>query len=225
MHIARVRLTADNLPAQRAFYAGTLGLRVVATEAAAFTVRAGDSLLTFAQGHAGGPYHLAFNVPRARFQEAQAWLAARAPLLTRDGADEFAFTSWAARACYCADPAGNILECIARQTIADGAAAGPFGPAALRCVSEIGLAVVAVPAAAAALSAQFGLPPYGDVSATFAALGDERGLVILAAIGRPWLPTTDARAAVAPVAVTIAGGRRGQYRLSGYPYVIEAVAR
>jgi catechol-2,3-dioxygenase len=224
MHILDVQLPTADPAALRPFYTDTLGLPLLREEPGTLAVQAGATRLTFTAAEGGAPtHHFAFNIPRDALASAKGWLSGRADLLTQDGADEFASEAWDARQVYFFDPAGNILELIARQGMPDEAD-GPFGPRHILNVSEVGLPTGDVPAVVAALGRDLGLPPYQDQSDTFSAVGDERGLLIVVKAGRHWFPTTTA-AAVAPLAITIAGARAGEYRLPGLPYHIAVVTR
>jgi len=222
--IVELSLLTHDLAAQHAFYTRILGVPLVEGTPTSFAVQAGATRLVFAEtARPAPPYHLAFNIPRTALPAAKHWLTSRAPLLARDGRDEFAFASWDARSVYFRDPAGNIVEFIARQASPPdaGDASGAFGPHDLRCVSEIGLPVDDTSARAADLSARLGLAPYKEQSDAFAPLGDEHGLFIVVRVGRPWLPTDDVYAAATPVRVVIRGAREQVYHMPGLPYDIE----
>jgi len=223
MQIVELRAQAGDVAGQRAFYATTLGLPVSDDTADAFSVHAGASRLVFervSHGDQGDPlYHIAFTIPRNKLASAKGWLAARTPLLSKDGRDEFEFASWAAQSVYFPDPAGNIMELIARQTIPNDAP-GAFGPGDLLCVSEIGLPVDDVSARADALTATLGIPHYKEHGDAFDPLGDDQGLFIVVKEGRPWLPT-ETPATVAPVRLTIRGARARRYQAPGLPYAID----
>jgi catechol-2,3-dioxygenase len=133
-------------------------------------------------------YHVAFNVPRNKLPEAKRWLAQRATLLWKDGWDEFGFPSWDARAIYVHDPAGNLVELIARQALANEAST-PFGTDSLLCISEVGFPVADVATSVAMLTSSLEVEPYDGQSAEFAPLGDEQGLLIVVKEGRPWFPS------------------------------------
>lgn len=224
MDIVELRLATRDLAAQRAFYVAALGLAPLGETADTLTVGAGASRLVF-EATAGGAaaQHVAFNIPENKLAEAKTWLAGRVTLLTREGEDEFTSGRWNSRQVYFADPAGNILEFIARHDLSN-AAPGAFGPREVLGVSEVGLPVDDVPAAAALLAAELGIAPYQEQGATFAPLGDEHGLFIVVERGRPWFPT-DTPAAVAPIAVALAGPRDRVYHLPRLPYRIAVVAR
>lgn len=100
------------------------------------------------------------------------------------------FPNWRAQAFYFHDPAGNILECIARFELPN-ATTEPFGAKQFLGLSEAGIVAANVPALAAELAARYGIPDFarGPKLPNFAALGTDEGLLILTEQGRGWLPT------------------------------------
>jgi catechol-2,3-dioxygenase len=152
--------------------------------------------------------HFAVNVPPDRFEEAVAWGRTQAELIQ----DDVPFEMWRARAAYYFDPAGNLVELIARERAP--------GDELLLEVSEVGLPVADVGAAVAFLEAELGLPHFSGDRESFSAVGDDRGLFILVPVGRAWL-FTDRPASDAPVRVTIAGAEAGELVLPGSAHVIE----
>jgi catechol-2,3-dioxygenase len=224
MFITALRLPAANLPAQLHFYTQVLELPLAQPAAPdQFTIQTGRSQLTFAQAGEGenGRYHFAFNIPPNQFNEAKQWLSGRVRLIhDEQGADEFDFRSWNARACYFFDPAGNVVEFIARHDLPD-LATTPFGPHSLLSISEIGLATEDVAATAEVARTVLGLVPYrGSVSKDFTAVGDEHSLLIIVQQGRVWYPNTGVAAGLCPVRLLLTdqGGRI--YNLIGPPYQI-----
>jgi catechol-2,3-dioxygenase len=224
MRLLQLELHTSDLAPLRAFYAGTLGVPLARADDAAFTLRAGITELTFRRG-ADCRYHFAFNIPEARMDAARGWLAARGVALLRDGAgsDLFAFASWNAHSIYFRDPAGNVGELIARHSIPSPAGSAPFSARDLLNVSEIGLAADDVPALVGALTA-LGLGVYdaGD-GATFSAVGDEHGLLIVARRGRIWYPETGLPAGIHPLRAAVGGIRAGTHALDGFPYHLTGV--
>lgn len=219
MRILDLALLTPDVAAQARFYAAGLGLPVEAT-GDRLTVKVGYSRLTFvpAAPDWSGLYHFAFNVPPDQFAAAKAWAARRVTLL-RDahGAGEFVFRSWDARALYFHDPAGNVVELIARQALP--AASGAFGPTSLLGVSEIGLATEAVGLTVDSLRSALGLDVFrGSQSPDFVALGDGEGLLIVVQAGREWYPDTGQAAALAATAARLALNDGRQIELAGPPY-------
>ncbi|MBA3262337.1 MAG: hypothetical protein H0T69_07715 [Thermoleophilaceae bacterium] len=152
--------------------------------------------------------HFAVNVPPKRFEEAVAWARQQAELIQED----VPFPMWRARAAYYFDPAGNLVELIARERAP--------GEELLIEVSEVGLPVADVGAAADFFEAELGLPHFSGDRENFSAVGDDRGLFILVPVGRAWL-FTDRPAGDAPVRVTIEGSDDRKLRVPGAAHVIE----
>src|SRR5690349_21082426 len=114
MQISELHLKARDLTLQKLFYQTTMGLPLLEETATSFTFQAGTTRLTFhVTGQQQSCYHFAFTIPHNKLAQAKSWLAKRAPLLAKDGQDEFPFQSWNARSIYFYDPVGNIGELIA----------------------------------------------------------------------------------------------------------------
>lgn len=203
MRLRHVALATADPDALRPFYAETLGLPVSDT-AEGFVVAVGASAVEFRQAPAdtAPTYHVAFSVPGGSVDAAAAWLDARAGLLADDGRTQFRYDYLDATAVYAADPAGNVLELLAR----DGRSStgnSEFGPGSFLDLGEIGIVVDDVPGAAAALAELFDVD--GSPSGDFAYLGDRNGAFVIAAPGRSWFPT-DRPAVSAPLTVLAEGG-------------------
>lgn len=222
MRILAVELPTAALNEQRAFYAGALGLDVVEDEPARVTLQAGATRLTFAAvPEDPGCQHFALNVPENRIEDAASWLAQRAPLVPGPSGERVLdFSGWNADAVYCFDPAGNVVELIARHSLPNASDA-PFGARSLLEVSEIGTPVDDVPAAVAFLEEDLGIPHWDGDRRGFTALGDDRGLFIVVPRGRDWFPT-DRTARTAPLALTIAGDAPARHESStlGFPLTL-----
>jgi catechol-2,3-dioxygenase len=154
--------------------------------------------------------HFAVNVPPERFEEAVEWARARTELVE----DDVPFDSWRARSAYFFDPAGNIVELIARER-------APGDDLFLE-ISEVGLPVADVGAAVEWLEAELGLPHFSGNRRDFSAVGDDRGLFIVVPVGRPWL-FTDVPAPDAPVRVAIESERPGTVVVPGSRHSVELV--
>ena len=155
--------------------------------------------------------HFAVNVPPERFEEAVAWGREQSELIQ----DDVPFPMWSARAAYYFDPAGNLVELIAREHAP--------GNELLIEVSEVGMPVADVGAAVEFLTGELGLPHFSGDRENFSAVGDDRGLFILVPVGRAWL-FTDRPATDAPVRVTIDGAAARELRVPGSDHVIEVAS-
>ena len=229
-------LTAAPLAAMKDFYHGTLGLRVTDERDDRLTIAGGATPITFvrAADEKSRPfYHFAFNIPRNRIRAARDWQAKRTPLLPippalRDGAypdDVVNFAHWNAHAVYFFDPAENVVEYIARHDLANDAPAGAFGSDEILYASEIAFVVDDVAATSKALQDVAGAGPYRGASAEFAAVGDERGLLLVMKRGRVISFDSPARKAVDVFRTTarLRGPRDAAHRDANYPYELTTV--
>jgi catechol-2,3-dioxygenase len=131
------------------------------------------------------------------------------------------FRHWDAHSIFFWDPAGNLVEHIARHTLGN-AAEGPFTSADILCASEIGLIVDDVAAAAGTLRRAFGLGDYRGVSDRFNALGDENGLLLVMKRGRELGFGEGKTSGIFPTKAAIRASRPAEVALSGYPYRVRA---
>lgn len=223
MEISEVHLEAPSTCVEelRLFYVDVLGLREVA--GAEVAVAVGSTQLRWRASDSGTPfYHFALLVPGQRFQAAYEWLCERVELLPHNRNRVVRFEAWNAVTAYFHDPAGSIVELIAHLDLGPRGTTGPFGPAELLGVSEIGLVVQDKRRAAQALHAEVGIDvwPASDAAALddpgdLSFLGRKAHTLILAPPGRGWLPT--ARPAEShPVRVVLSGtGAGGSVQLPG----------
>jgi catechol-2,3-dioxygenase len=189
MRIHELKLLTGRLAEQKEFYTRTLGLPMVNEQNGLVAIQAGTTKLIFVQTQEGSEpyYHFAFNITENKLSQAKTWLAGRNISLSKDDADNWYSKSWNSNALYFYDPAGNIVEFIARHGLAN-AQEGPFTERDILLVSEIGLVPDSVATTVTLLREKVGVEIYkGSVSGEFAALGDEHGLFILSKRGRTWL--------------------------------------
>ncbi|WP_093212346.1 VOC family protein [Sediminibacillus albus] len=119
MFINKVTLYSGHLTEMKDFYEKTLGFEILADDNDAFSVQAGDSVLQFKKAPADTQpfYHFAFNIPPNHFNQAKKWAKDRVILHKEDGDDEVYFHFLDANAFYFSDPAGNVVELIARHSV------------------------------------------------------------------------------------------------------------
>ena len=226
MHIRHLHLATHHCAQLADFYARVLQLPC-SSATDALTLHAGTSMITFkdAAPHEPASYHFAFNIPPHLFADAKAWLADRVPLLTdQSGANAFRFDDWEADSVYARDPAGNIIEFIARHTLPVSAATS-WTSASIVNISEIGVVVDDVPTTVCMIQQRTGSSVYrGVVDPLFTPVGDEHGLLIVVQQGREWFPHTRVPALPAPVRAVIESETGTRYELVGPPYRIAAGA-
>lgn len=218
----------------KAFYGKTLDLGIVDERADRFTVDAGETKITFVEdpqtvdGRAPF-YHFAFNIPENKIVQALEWQKARTPLLPIPERNRAAgyppevvdYSHWNAHSIFFLDPAGNVLEYIARHDLKN-ADRQPFSWGDILYASEIGLIVDDVPAAAGLLKDMAAVAPYKAASDQFTAMGDEYGLLLVMKQGRVLDFTGNAAhgARVYPTTVTVRGAKAAKHQLAAYPYSI-----
>ena len=132
-----------------------------------------------------------------KLTEAKAWLSGRTELIWMEDykSDIADFVNWHAKSVYFFDPAGNIVELIARFDL-DNKTDDPFSSAQFLSVSEVGLVIKGdeFDKTIAGLLQQYQLsyfdkqPPLPQ----FRAIGDDEGLFIVVPEKRNWYPTTKA---------------------------------
>ena len=238
MRILSLRLlTATPLESMREFYHETLGLPVLAEQTDEFTIGAGATSLTYvrAEPDQGQPfYHVAFNIPENKLLSAREWQLERTTLIAPGEStfeiqhdpdfpdDVVHFSHWNAHALFFDDPAGNVLEHIARHDL-NNASPGPFTSNDILCASEIAIIVDDVLGTASELQETFGLRQYRQAAESFAAVGDEQGIFVVFQPGRILSPDQIRRekgARIFPTEVEIQGPSPTQYTVPGYPYQI-----
>jgi hypothetical protein len=220
------------LAEMKAFYGNTLDLGVRDERADRFTVEAGETRITFvhdAQAVDGRApfYHFAFNIPENKIVQALEWQKARTPLLPipeRNRAagyppDVVDYSHWNAHSIFFLDPAGNVLEYIARHELKNGDRQ-PFSWGDILYASEIGLIVDDVAATAGMVKEVAALAPYNGASDQFTAMGDEYGLLLVMKRGRvldfTGIEANGAR--IYPTTVTVRGATAARHQLGVYPY-------
>jgi catechol 2,3-dioxygenase-like lactoylglutathione lyase family enzyme len=198
MQINRVVLQTSVLKELTAFYKTAMSLPVASKNENETTIRIGSTELVFKQVSAADPfYHVAIKIPANKIEEAKAWLSGRVELIWMDDykSDIADFVNWHAKSVYFFDPAGNIIELIARFDLANKAD-GPFSSEQFLSISEMGLAVKGdeFDKSVNNLLEKYRLsyfakqPPLPQ----FRAIGDDEGLFIVVPENRNWFPTDKA---------------------------------
>lgn len=195
MQIKELRLQSTNNLALFSFYKDILRLPVT-QYGKGIAISAGETKLIFDETQESEKpfYHFAFNIPSNKFDEACQWVKQREELLWLEDYNGFIadFVNWNAKSFYFKDPAGNILEMIARfdlHVTVDEA----FSSRQIINISEIGivLPVNTFDEDINALMKRYSLnyfdkqPPFPH----FRALGNDEGLFIVVPENRFWFAT------------------------------------
>jgi hypothetical protein len=224
-------LSGAPLADMKDFYHRSLGLPVAREKPDRLTIDAGQTRITFVKAAAGAKpfYHFAFNIPENKILAAHRWQKKRTSLLPipktlRDPKypdDVVNYAHWNAHSIFFFDPAGNVVEYIARHDLKN-AARGDFASEDILYASEIAFVVDDVAAAAAQLKDVTGAGQYRGASDQFAALGDEGGLLLVMKRGRVISFDAAQRKAVGVfrTAAAVRGGRRTRYAFAKFPYEV-----
>lgn len=194
MHLfQRIELETTSVEPPRAFYTGSLELKLVESGEGSFAVQCGQTVLAFTQVEDTEPrqYHFAMDIPTNKLEEALKWAQARFAIAKKpDGTTIYSFESWNARAFYFLDTDRNILEFITRGNSPSNSSES-FSSDQILYISELGVVTENVVATANALKGNLNLPcfpdPTQDPNPEFQAMGSDAGLFIIAKAGRSWL--------------------------------------
>lgn len=207
MEIKLLTLQTNELEIMKGFYTQYLGFSICEERLNAFQIQVGTSILEFTNENVIGEpyYHFAFNIPANQFQEAKEWLKEKTTLLLEDGEDEADFSFWSAHACYFEDPAGNIVELIARHNMNPNNEA-PFSVNAILNISEIGLTVQDAPKVGEQLKKvnifERDNDPITNTSLNFMQANSNGVFVLLTSLGRRWL-FSEKKSKIYPMIITL----------------------
>lgn len=224
MKIEEIRLYINQLDTVNSFYSQVLELPIIESSNTSITFLAGASRLTFVQSDTVDKpyYHFAFNIVENKNQLAIAWLKSRGIQINQvDDNDESYFESWNSHSTYFYDPAGNIVEFIARHNQHHGSDS-EFTTKDILNISEIGLASEDVVELSTSIQEEYNEQIYLSGSPTFTPVGDEEGLLIVSICHRTWLGS-DKTAEIFPIEIVINKGSSETKQLLQYPYRVTTI--
>lgn len=220
--IAELHLQTSKIDVLQSFYSQDLGFPT-RRDASGLTIEAGSTRIVFESVESGESvepfYHVAFNIPENKLQEARRWQKQRTELVCKGKSEVIHFAKWNADSVFFRDPAGNLLEYIARHDL-DNASRGEFSSNDILYASEIGLVVDDVPGTVAAAKSELKMGIYRDNGANFASIGNEHALLIVVKRDRKWYPAKQRPAKVFPLSATIRRPAAHQLALNKLGYQI-----
>jgi len=193
MNLDHIEILTNDLKATKDFYENVLKLPVAEHDAQSVRIRIGSSTLEFVENvkESDPIYHLAFNIPENKLDEAVKWCADRIELIKEEeGILIAAFENWNANAVYFHDNNGNLLEFIARKGL-DNPETETFSSRQILNISEIGIVKENPLEFGNELIGNYGLGLFekNQNSEVFTAIGDDNGLLIIVKAKRNWYPT------------------------------------
>ncbi len=223
-------LTITSLKEMRRFYQDLIGFKILLDKPGELTIQAGKTLLTFVKvEQASRPfYHFAFNIPENKIDAALTWQKKKTPIVfprpninSTDVPGIVNFSHWNAHSVFFLDPAGNLVEYIARHDL-NNAAAGNFSVNDILYASEIALIVDDVIATGNQLKKEINIEEYRPSSDGFWPIGNEYGLLLMIRKGNVWssLPDQINKTSVFKTSVTVKPGIKNNWKFPNYPYEI-----
>ncbi len=217
MVIKKLVLQTAYLKTLEEFYSSLLELCVQTIDERELLITIGNSNLIFTESNKAEPlYHFAINIPSNKIEEAKTWLSTKVKLLwMQDYKSDIAdFVNWHAKSVYFYDPAGNILELIARFDLNNNSNEA-FSSKQLLSINEVGLVFEQneFEQRTSELLKNYSLsyfskqPPLSQ----FRAIGDDEGLFVIVPEHRNWFPT-DKPAGIFPMRMEFESGGK-EYRL------------
>ncbi|PLR69407.1 VOC family protein [Bacillus sp. UMB0893] len=206
MKILHVHLECNDLEKMKAFYIRFLKMELEEEDSGSFTVKAGQSRLTFIKSENRPYYHVCFRT-NERFFDLM-FEKIESSLLPNEKGEVSMF--WKGKQAYFHDPEGNVLEMLERKDV----------PADLLDwfdVIEVGLPCENIHHMQKELS--FLNDQFLAESDTFAFVGDNNGAAVVVKEGRDWYPTARG-SEIHPIVLEVEGEINLEYRHAEYPYTI-----
>ena len=192
MFIKELSILSGNLPETEKFYTEILNLKIRHKSQDYISFQAGKTVLTFVRSSQEKPkYHFAFNIPNNRLSDALSYLESTVEILPGESGEKIVdFRNWNARSVYFKDTTGNIVEFIARFDLDNQNRIGSAEPLILS-ISEIGISVDDVLKESLDIKSHYAVDFFTKQkpAESFAALGDDNGLLIFSKYRRHWFPT------------------------------------
>ena len=197
MKIKELILFTNNLEKQLEFYTNVLELELVKKTTKSFSLKAGESVLTFKLRENFTPYHVAFNIPTNKENEALNWLNKRVDIVPFEDNELIEFEHWNAKAMYFYDADKNILEFISRKNLRIESGE-PFSSKSILNISEIGIGTNDIKTIFDSINTINTINTIKSINVydgnleRFCAIGNEEGLFILVNNSiKKWFPTDD----------------------------------
>ena len=112
-----VTMYTNKLRQLRGFYENVLEIPIKDSGKDFFRMTIGNSTLTFVETEEDTLYHFAINIPGNQFVLAKLWAKERVMLNREAGMEDIFYSRFNADAFYFEDPAGNVIELIARRNV------------------------------------------------------------------------------------------------------------
>ncbi|GGE57875.1 VOC family protein [Priestia taiwanensis] len=191
MKIEKAQLLISKFEETVAFYQDVLQFSLLSKNEDSASFQIGESVLEFIKDKEENHYyyHFAFNIHQNLFKEAKQWLLDRVGLLQEDGMDEINFTDSKANSCYFEDPAGNIVEYIARRETSSSSLDTVFSSQNVLCISEMSVTTNTVAEHAREMKGKgmYVRERVDEAELNFVGEYKDGTFILLGPVGRRWL--------------------------------------
>ncbi|WP_428740768.1 VOC family protein [Tenacibaculum sp.] len=210
MTLNEIEIKTTDIKPIKEFYKNVLELPTTKVDDKLIHIKIGTSLLKFIEdSETPSPaYHLAFNIPENKLQEAIEWSTNKFEFVKKDNEVLITnFENWNANSVYFFDIDGNILEFIARHDL-DNPATDQFNSSQILNISEFGIVKDQPDVYGKHLVDTYGLHLFekNHNNETFTVVGDDNGLLVIVKTNRNWYPTeTPSKASWATIKLTNSG--------------------
>ena len=192
MIIKELTLFSKKIKQEENFYNKTLGFEITEKQKDKFSVKIGQSKLTFQESNQHHQYHYCFLIPRNKLNEGIQWLKKRLQLIDiENGRVIQRFESWNADSVYFYDGSGNLAEFIVRYDLENNSDL-PFEISDILGVNEIGMPVQNVETMNDQLEKELNTRFWKGDKKRFGTNGTQEGLFLLPnyKVKKNWFPTS-----------------------------------
>ncbi|WP_256757593.1 VOC family protein [Cohnella sp. WQ 127256] len=222
MRIQEIKLLTNDLEPLIDFYHRGLELPLIENTESSVSFRIGSSRLVFERSEeAANPYyHFAINISESKIDLALVWLKEKGVRINLAFGEEVFFSqTWNSHAIYFYDPAGNIVELIARHN-KKSTTGHEFTRDDMINISEIGMPAEDVLSLSEYLLKQYNEQVYISGDSMFTPIGAEDGLLILSSLERIWLGSNK-KVAIFPMSIILESRESTETKqVLHYPYLI-----
>lgn len=221
-------LTHAQLTSLKKFYCELIGFTLISESENNLSIRAGLTEINFVKDNSSASrpfYHFAFNIPENKMDKAFEWQRKKTTIIhpnpTGPTDSITHFSHWNAHSIFFLDPAGNLVEYIARHDLKNKAE-GEFSVKDILYASEIGFIVNDVSVSGNELIKGLNISEYRPLTNDFWPIGDEHGLLLMIKKGREWRARESEKniTDVFKTSVSINNKHNTGWSVPGYPYEI-----
>jgi catechol-2,3-dioxygenase len=214
--IKKLALFVENPDASFHFWTEELGLDYTPLANGSFGLKLGSSQLVLKPVYYGAPkYHFAINIPSNQIENALDWLinkdgkypdGPKNPVKiwtdSESGPQIIRRDLYNAHSVYFSDPAGNVIELIAKHEL-NNQQPGPFNKSMFLNISEVSVVTKDIRKAAELLENNFGVKQLEGSTSSFKPVGGLNGYLVLIVPGRPLGPNPDVQAFPYEMEITV----------------------